>query len=112
MLLVFTVYVSQLHRCHTFNHDRRRKSLKNQSFWFLTGSQKEAYGVQALIEFSHLKPVNDFAEFDEFLLDTDGAIAICGQGFMYHPWKRTISGTSLFTIVVRITYVRLDNLTT
>ena len=65
-----------------------------------------------LFEFSHLKYASEFTEFDEFLLDTDGAIVTCGQGCMYHPRKSTISGTPLFTLVVRITYVRLDNFTT
>ena len=67
--------------------------------------------VNKPIEFSHIKPVNEFTEFDEFLLDTDGAIATCGQGFVYYPWKCTISGAPLFTLVVRMTCVRLDNLT-
>ena len=65
-----------------------------------------------LFEFSHLKPVNEFTGFGEFLLDTDRAIASCGQGFMYYPRKFTISGTPFFTLVVKITYVKLDNLTT
>ena len=64
------------------------------------------------IEFSHHKPVNEFTEFGEFLLDTIGAIATCGQGFMYYPQKFTISGTSLSTLVVRIACVRQHNLTT
>ena len=34
------------------------------------------------------------------------------QGFVYYPWTSTISGTSLFILVVRITRVRPDNLTT
>ena len=63
-------------------------------------------------EFSHLKPVNEFTEFGEFLLDTDGAIATCGHSFMYYLWKCTVSGTSLSTLVVRITCVRLNILTT
>ena len=45
-----------------------------------------------LIEFSHLKSVNEFTEFAEFLFDTDGVIATCGQGFI------AICGNLLFLV--------------
>ena len=67
------------------------------------------------IEFSHLKLVNEFSEFiefSEFLLDTHGVIATCGQDFIYYPWKFTTTDALLFTLVVRIAYMRSDSLTT
>ena len=33
--------------------------------------------ARGIFEFSHHKPVNEFTEFGEFLLDTDGATATC-----------------------------------
>ena len=36
-------------------------------------------------EFSHHKPVNEFTEFGEFLLNTDGEITTCSQDVMYYP---------------------------
>ena len=69
------------------------------------------YGLNETFEFSHHTPVNEFTEFGEFLLDTDGEITTCGQCFIHYLWKFTISGTSLFILVVSITCVRQHNLT-
>ena len=60
-----------------------------------------------LFKFSQFKLVN---ELSEFLLDAHGAIATCGQGFMYYPRILSFSGTSLSTLVVRIARMRPDNL--
>ena len=68
--------------------------------------------VTETFEFSHFKPVNEFTEFGEFLLDTCWGNSYMWSKFCVMSKEIYYSGTSLSKLVFRIANVRPDNLTT
>ena len=89
-----------------FTHKRN-----NRQCWLWTVAWPAVKGSLAF-EFSHLDNADPPTEFSKFFLDTCKAITTCCQSLVSYPRRLTISITSYFTFVVRITHVRPDNLAT
>ena len=62
-----------------------------------------------VIEFFHLKPVNEFSEFNEFLICTCRKMTTCTH-VMNNPCELSTWGKVFFILVVKTTHVKLDSL--
>ena len=74
------------------------------------GQVHQCHPARSTFEICHLKPVNEFSEFNEFILDTYKTITT-HTDVMDHPCEYTTYGKLFFTLVVKTTHVRSNNLT-